>query len=155
MPNIALVLKEEIRRLARKEARVQVAALKKAQSQQRREIAALKRQLQAQGRAGARLARTVTADRATPAADSDAAGPAPRFAPAWLRSHRGKLGLSAAKYADLVGVSGLTIYNWEKGKTRPRASQMEKLAAVRGLGKREVAKRLGGARKRGGRARKA
>jgi len=39
MPNIATVLKEEIRRLARKEAKAQVAMLKKASAQQRRDTA--------------------------------------------------------------------------------------------------------------------
>jgi DNA-binding transcriptional regulator YiaG len=40
-------------------------------------------------------------------------------------------------------VSGQTIYHWEQGKARPRAAQQESLAAVRGLGKHEVAERLG------------
>ena len=43
MPNIAAVLKEEITRLARKEAKSQVAPLKMANAQYRRDIAALKR----------------------------------------------------------------------------------------------------------------
>jgi N-acetylneuraminic acid mutarotase len=45
MPNIASVLKEEILRLARKEARSETNALKKASAQYRRDIAALKRQI--------------------------------------------------------------------------------------------------------------
>ena len=39
MPNIATVLREEILRLARKEARTQIGALKKASAQHRRDIA--------------------------------------------------------------------------------------------------------------------
>ena len=50
--------------------------------------------------------------------------------------------MSAADYAELVGVSGLTIYNWEKGKSRPRAAQLEAWGEVRNLGKREAWKRL-------------
>ena len=64
MPNIATVLKEEIRRLARKEAKAQVAALKKASAQQRRDIAALKRQIREQQRANASLAKAVSRGRA-------------------------------------------------------------------------------------------
>lgn len=67
----------------------------------------------------------------------------PRFSPAWVSSQRRKLGLSAADFGRLVGVSGLTIYNWEKGKARPRRKQLEALAAVRGFGMREVRRRLG------------
>ncbi|MFM8575649.1 MAG: helix-turn-helix domain-containing protein, partial [Limnohabitans sp.] len=55
---------------------------------------------------------------------------------------RKKLGLSAAEMGQLIGVSPQSIYHWETGKTRPRASQLEAIAAVRKLGKREVAARL-------------
>jgi len=54
--------------------------------------------------------------------------------------------ISAADYAKLVGVARLTVYNWEKGKSRPRQAQLEALAGVRGLGKREAIARLEGAK---------
>ena len=73
----------------------------------------------------------------------------PRFSPTWLRKHRARLSLSAADYARLVGVSGLTIYHWEKGKSRPRQAQLEALAGVRGLGVREALVRIGGKTPRG------
>jgi transcriptional regulator with XRE-family HTH domain len=41
-----------------------------------------------------------------------------------------------------TGVSALTIYSWESGKSRPRKKQLAGLAAVRRLGKREARKRL-------------
>ena len=154
MPNIATVLKEEIRRLARKETKAQVAVLKRASAQQRRDIAALKRQLKEQQRANAQLAKAVASNRAVVAVASDGAS-APRFSPTWLRKHRAKLGLSAADYARLVGVSGLTVYNWEKGKNKPRATQLRALAEVRGLGKREAAARLESPGKAPKRAKKA
>jgi transcriptional regulator with XRE-family HTH domain len=59
-----------------------------------------------------------------------------------VRAQRERLGLSAADYAKLVGVSSLTIYNWEHGKTRPRAEQLAALVALRGIGKREALHRL-------------
>jgi DNA-binding transcriptional regulator YiaG len=59
-----------------------------------------------------------------------------------VKAQRERLGLSAADYAKLVGVSSLTIYNWEQGKTRPRQEQLAALVAVRGIGKREAIKRL-------------
>ena len=65
-----------------------------------------------------------------------------RFSPSWLKSHRQELGLSAADYAKLVGVSALSIYNWEQGKANPRQQQVAALSAIRGLGKREAWKRL-------------
>ncbi len=59
-----------------------------------------------------------------------------------MKAQRDRLGFSAAKYAKLVGVSELTIYNWEKGETRPRKEQLAALAAVRGIGKREALAKL-------------
>ena len=61
---------------------------------------------------------------------------------AGLKTHRAKLGLSAKDYGTLVGVSGLTVYHWEAGKSKPRKKQLAALAAVRGMGKREALARL-------------
>lgn len=58
------------------------------------------------------------------------------------KTQRDRLGLSAKDYGLLVGVSGLTIYNWEQGKSRPRQAQLASLAAVRGIGKREANAKL-------------
>jgi DNA-binding transcriptional regulator YiaG len=151
MPNIATVLKEEIRRLARKEAKVQVAELKKASARQRRDIAALKRELAQQQRASAKLAKSVASGSAAASAVS-ASTPSRRFSAKGLAKHRAKLGISAADYARLVGVSPLTIYAWEKGRSRPRQAQLEALGAVRGLGVREVLERIGGRTPRGRKA---
>lgn len=41
-----------------------------------------------------------------------------------------------------MGVSGQSIYNWERESARPRDEQIAKLAALRKIGKREAAERL-------------
>ena len=145
MANLASVLKAEIARLARKEAKTQLEPLRKANAGYRRDIAALKREVAAlsrQVKATARPRRAGT-DRAA-ASDGDDAAPV-RFQARGLKSHRGKLGLSAADYGRLAGVSAQSIYNWEAGKTVPRQSQVQALAALRAVGKREAARRLGAA----------
>ena len=55
---------------------------------------------------------------------------------------RKKLDLSAAEMGQLLGVSGQSIYKWEQGKARPRASQLQQIAQVRTLGKRQARERL-------------
>ena len=65
-----------------------------------------------------------------------------RFSAKGLKATRERLGLSADNFGKLVGVSGLSIYNWEQGKARPRESSVEALLKIKGLGKREAAKRL-------------
>jgi DNA-binding XRE family transcriptional regulator len=140
MPNLAKVLKEEIARLARRELRRETKTVKKASAQHRRALAGLKRQVQQLQRQTALLGRQV--GRCCAVAPAPSSAKQVRFTAKGLRSERKRLGLSAADYARLAGVSALSIYAWESGKVRPRQAQVVALAALRGLGKREVAARL-------------
>lgn len=65
-----------------------------------------------------------------------------RFVAGGLKSLRSRLGLSASDFGRLIGASGQSVYNWEAGKAVPRSSQQAALASIRGLGKREAARRL-------------
>ena len=138
MPNLGTVLKAEISRLARKEIRAEIEALRKASSTYRREIAELKRQVVQLERKLRHTAKSVPA----PAAANEEPNRF-RFSAKGLRSLRTKLGLSAADFGKLAGVSGQSIYHWEQGKSVPRKSQLPKLASLRSLGKREALQRLG------------
>ncbi|HRQ64257.1 MAG TPA: helix-turn-helix transcriptional regulator [Xanthomonadaceae bacterium] len=142
MPNIATVLKEEIGRIARKELRGHIEPLRKAVSQHRRDIASLKREREALQRELRALKKRAGAERAPAAVPDDGSARQIRFSPVWLRKHREKLGLSQQQYGTLVGVSGNTIWNWETGNAAPRAAQRERLAAVRGIGKRAALEAL-------------
>jgi DNA-binding transcriptional regulator YiaG len=137
MANIASLLKSEISRIARKEVRAETQALKKASVQYRSDIAALKRRLAEQDRLIARLKKAKPA-----AAETGEEAPQRRFRADGFASLRKKLGLSAADMGKLLGVSLQTVYHWEKGQSKPRASQMQGIAEVRKLGKRGAAARL-------------
>jgi DNA-binding transcriptional regulator YiaG len=52
-----------------------------------------------------------------------------RYSARSVRAQRKRLGLSAADYGKLVGVSGLTVYSWEHGTSRPRQAQLAALVA--------------------------
>jgi len=136
MPNIGAMLKQEITRLARREIRAQTQATKKASNQYRRHIAALRRQVATLERQLALVRRRVGT--AAPAAASGESAQKIRFVAKGLKSQRARLGLSAADYGRLVGVSAQSIYNWEQGHATPRAGQLAVLAARRGIGKREA-----------------
>ena len=143
MPNIATALKDEISRIARKELRAELDVLKKQSNEQRSRIAELRRQVVALSKELTRVSKAASSTRSSSSsADEIDEGTQRRFSATRLAAHRAKLGLSAADYGQLVGVSGQTIYHWEQGKARPRAAQLEALAAVRGIGKREAEKRL-------------
>lgn len=144
MPNIVAVLRQEISRLARKEGRSHTRGLQKASAQYRRDVAALKRDV-AQLRAElARLKRGVAkAPVLASAMEATADGrQGKRFSAKGLRTQRARLDLSAGDYGKLVGVTGHTIYSWEHGSSRPRASQVARLVPLRGIGKREALARL-------------
>jgi len=155
VPNLAQALKEEIARLARKEVRKEVNPARKQLAQQRSDIAALKRENNELRRQVAFLEKQekkrieqgpmvmpVPASEAPAAANNSDGRTGPRFQARGLRSHREKLGLSAADYGKLVGVTGQTIYAWEQEKSKPRKAQVAKLAEVRNLGKREALRRI-------------
>ncbi len=140
MPSIAAVLKQEITRLARKEVKMQTEAIRSANAHYRRDIAQLKRQVVGLLKQVAYLEQQERkrAARGTPVASAKGR----RFSAHGLKTHRERVGLSAADYSQLVGVTAQTIYSWEQGKSKPRDEQLAALVAVRELGKREALKRL-------------
>ena len=140
MPNVASVLREEISRLARKEIRQQVGPLKKTNAELRRTVTALKSEVAALRR-GVRFLEKQE-KRRLGAAPKASAAEGVRFAARWVKADRERLGLSAKDYGLLVGVAGLTIYNWEKGKSKPKDKQLAAWAKTRGIGKREAWRRL-------------
>ncbi|MBI3374763.1 MAG: helix-turn-helix transcriptional regulator [Betaproteobacteria bacterium] len=140
MPNIGVVLKQEISRLARREIRGQVKGMKKASAQYRRDIAALKRKVAKFERQFSLLQVKVLNYAAVPSDSSTEKRV--RFVPKALRSQRERLGLSAADYGRLAGVSAKSVYDWEHEAARPRREQLATLAALRGIGKREARVRL-------------
>ncbi len=140
MPNFAAAFKTEVTRLARKAIREQIGATKKASGQHRHQIAQLRRQVAMLQKKVAFLEEREKKRLTKPPAAEAAKGV--RFSAKWVKRHRNKLGLSAAHYSRLVGVSAMTIYNWERGHSKPRAKQLAAWAAIRGIGKREAQRRL-------------
>ena len=142
MPNVAAVLNEEIRRLAKREIKANTSSTKGAVAQFRRDIAKLKRQMQTQAKEIAFLKAQEKKRLGEPQINGEKELDGVRFSARSVKAQRARLKLSAADYGKLVGVSGLTIYSWESGKSRPRPKQFAALVAVRGLGRREAVKKL-------------
>lgn len=138
MSNIATALREEITRLARKEIRNETVRLQKAVTTYRSEIAALKRRVTDLERQAKRRPDKQVALPAVDAEDNDSL----RFRAEGFASNRQRLGITAAEMAHLLGVSPLSIYKWEHGKAKPRRAHLPAIAALRGVGKRDVAARL-------------
>ena len=135
--NIAVALKSEIVRLARKELRNETQQLKKSAASFRSEVAALKRRTLELEKALRGLRKQVPSKAEPP--PTDAADSKLRFSAKGLATQRKRLGLSAHEVGLLVGTSGQSIYNWESGDTRPRQSTLPAIAALRKMGKKEAA----------------
>ena len=139
MPNILPSLNEHIRKQARRDLKPLLSEAKKRSAEHRRSIAALKCEV-------TQLRRDLAAiKKHLPEAPKAVAGEVlqkSRLRIDGLKAHRTRLGLSAKEYGKLLGVSGLTVYNWEGGKSKPRRSQLPNIVAVRGIGKREALERL-------------
>ena len=140
MPNLIDALRSEITRLARKETKGQITALRAASARYRREIAQLKRVTKDLEKRLGHLERQERKRAKQPPSAELAKGT--RFSPKGLKSHREKLGLSVADYGLLAGVDRKMMYRYERGGTKPRKAQVAKLVAMRNLGKREARRRL-------------
>jgi DNA-binding XRE family transcriptional regulator len=131
------VLKSEISRIARKEVRAATLQLRKQSANYRSQIASLKRQVAALDKQIRRPSKMTRPISAAPEANESASGL--RFRAKGFAAHRRRLGLSAAQAGALLGVSGQSIYHWETGKAKPRASQMPAIAALRKLSRTQAA----------------
>ena len=151
MTTFAESLKKEIARVAKKELRDEFTALRKSASSYRGDIAELKRKIKALESQVKALTRTTQRAAPVSTAPTDKApvdkprgkpGRKVVFGAAELLALRQQLGFTQAQMGQLVGASTLSIYKWESGKVKPRAAQLEKLLAVRKIGKREAMARL-------------
>lgn len=157
MANVMSVLKSEITRLARKEAKQVVAPVQRASANYRALIAGLRKQV-------ASLQTEVAAlRRAAPKAENalaTAKEPVGRF---WIsgkgvKALRKRLGLTQAQFGKLAGVSVPTVIKWEgaKGKAPIRLkAAVARLQAIRKMGKKQAAEILGAGKGKAGKAKKA
>lgn len=138
MSDLLKSLREEIQRQTKKAIRESLSKLQRNSAQHRRDIAKLKRELEACKKRIEFLERQESKriSETTPKKENV------RFSAKSVRSHRSRLGLSAADYGLLLKVSAQTVYQWEQGKTRPRKAQMAQLVELRSLGKKEARARL-------------
>ena len=143
--NVMSVLKAEISRLARKEAKRVVAPVQKASANYRGLIAGLRKRIDSLEKDLAVLKRAVPSPERALATKTEPEG---RF---WItgkgiRTLRKRLGLTQVQFGKLAGVSGQSVVNWEgtEGKVDIRKKEtMARIQSLKGKGKREVAGMVG------------
>lgn len=140
MPDL---IKNEIRRIARRESNAVAKNLK-------RDVVALKRAMSHVRKLASSLEKAVAKHRAVigalgkesvRSAASDTKGT--RFRKDTVKSLRRRLGISQGAFAKVVGVSLGTVHNWESG-TVPQAKQRTTLLGLRKMGARQVKEILAG-----------
>lgn len=144
--NIAQVLKSEITRLARKEAKALNSPTKASTIQLRKSVALLKGQVNTLEKSCKDLQKQVgvlLAALPRPQEETEVRG--------WIsgkgvKSLRRKLNVTQGELAKLVGVSSGAVFQWEsrKGSLKLRKATMKAIMAIRGIGAREARKRLEG-----------
>ena len=139
MSNIAKLLKETIERAARKQARAETHALRKASGQHRKIIAELSARVKDLEREVAQLHKRLPKPTlGTGQLEADNI----RFSARGFQSLRKRLGLSATECGVLIGVSGWAIGSWERGQARPKGEQIAAVAELRKIGKRQAQRRV-------------
>lgn len=148
MPDLTTVLKDEIRRLARKEIKSSVGELKKQVTEQRKQISALRQRVAnlevEKKRLVKRVASVQDAGQEAEAAAEESPALRARFSGKSIQKLRDKLRLTQAELAQLAGVSPQAVYQWERkgGPLRLRNATKEALVQVRALGLRDVRRQL-------------
>ena len=145
MPNIAKVLREEIQRLAKKQVKADVRAIKRESVRLKKSVADLRRQVAALNHTSSELLKKITPVVTTQEIE-DATEHAAKLRPtaASLKKLRARLGLTQAQFGQLLGVSGQAVVQWgsREGRVRMRQTTLAALARIQNIGKREALRRL-------------
>ena len=142
--NIAQVLKAEISRISKKEAKALSSPTRSATIQLKKIVADLKQRLSTLEKANKGLQKQVeslVAAMPKPAEEPEARG--------WIsgkgvKTLRKKLGLTQGEFGKLTGVSLSAVVQWESksGMLKLRDATKKSIMAVRGIGKAEARKKL-------------
>jgi DNA-binding transcriptional regulator YiaG len=146
MPNIAKVLKEEISRIGRKEAKAANRLIHHKEVRLAKAAVDLKRRVVELEKAMRLLQQRLAALEAVQPVSAATGQESKRewISGKGIRRLRKKLGLSQAAFAKLVGVSIISVYQWEKhaGMLKLRKATKAAVFGIRGIGAREAKRRL-------------
>lgn len=153
MSNIAKVLKAEIMRIGRKEARGATQGIAKTNMWLRKIVADLKRRVLLLEKENKRLVATMRKYQAESPQKPDEETSKARLTSKGIRSLRRKLRLSQLDFGKLLGTTAHSVYLWEKkeGALKLREKTKAALLSIRGLGAGEARTKLdetGGKHKR-------
>jgi DNA-binding transcriptional regulator YiaG len=145
MSNVVKILKAEIARISKKEAKSATQAIGKSNTWLRKTVADLKRRLVLLEKENKRLAATIKKYQVeSPQKPDQEEGKKVRFSSRGINSLRKKLRLSQADFGKLLGATPHAVYLWEKklGALNLRDKTKAAILSIRGLGAREAKEKL-------------
>ena len=155
MSNIAKVLKAEIMRISRKEAKGATQGIGKSNTWLRKIAADLKKRVMVLEKDNKRLVATTKKDQVESPQKPDEETSKARLTSKGIRSLRGKLRLSQLDFGKLLGTTAHSVYLWEKkeGALKLRDKTRQALLSIRGLRAGEARTKLdeAGGKRKGGR----
>src|SRR3989339_2283343 len=148
MSNLSQILKAEIIRISRREIKGPIRFLRSANFVLKKTVAELKRRLTFLETENKRLSAFYeTMPEAAPSPD---VAQKARITANGIKILRTKLGLSQSAFGTLLGISSQAVLKMEKksGRLKLRTATLSNLLSIRGLGKREVRRRLAETKKK-------
>jgi DNA-binding transcriptional regulator YiaG len=145
MSNIVKVLKAEIARISKKEAKSATQGIAKSTAWLRKTVANLKKRLVLLEKENKRLVGAMKKYQVTqPEKDEQEEGKKARFTSRGILALRNKLRLSQADFGKLLGTTPHAVYLWEKkvGALNLRGKTKAAILSIRGLGAREAKEKL-------------
>jgi len=143
--NVVKILKEEIARISKKEAKSATQAIGKSNTLLRKTVADLKKRLVLLEKENKRLVAAMKKHQvAQPEKIDMEEEKKARFTPRGMRALRKKLRLSQADFGKLLGTTPHAVYLWETkvGALNLRHKTRAAILSVRGLGAREAKEKL-------------
>jgi DNA-binding transcriptional regulator YiaG len=141
MGKMETLLKDEIRRLAKRQVNAATKPLRKQVRELKGKVRELERTVdeldrEAERRRRARLEESVRLEA------SDEEVEAARINARWVKNLRSRLNISQAELARILDLSVSAVRTWEYGVSLPQGENREKLVALRKLGRRDVGRLL-------------
>jgi DNA-binding transcriptional regulator YiaG len=132
-----MAIKEAIARGARRQVRGALTPLRRDVRRLRQSVRDLRVQLDRLRDIASRWEASASSQGWQPAVSEEEAQAA-RLSPGLIRKLRGRLRLSQAAVARLVGVSPAAVVQWEQGRSAPAGKNRAMLVGLRRLGRRQI-----------------
>jgi len=146
MTAFAKQFQDEVKRLARKECKVDLQRLKTENTQLRKNLASLRKRLEKLERANKRVLKKVVPAEVVeevvdgPEKDMNRA----RISSKTIMTLRQRLGLTQVELGALLGVSGQSVYQWERkgGRLTLRRRTLQAVLEAKNMGVKEARERI-------------